>query len=339
MKILVDAMGGDNAPEAIVIGCIDALMEKDGYELTLIGDRKKIEKIIAERGFKSERLKVRDAGDVISNEDSPVKSIKKKADSSLVVGFNMLKQKEGSILVSAGNSGALMAGTLLILGGIKGVDRPALGAVIPTTEGRTLIIDAGLNTTCKPVNYLQFGIMGSIYMKELYGIDSPRVGLVNVGSEQAKGNEAIKQAYTLLSESNLNFTGNIEGSDIALGKVDVVVCDGFTGNVILKFLEGIAHFVKSSLKEMFTENLKTKVGALLIKSNLKSLLRRMDGDENGGAPILGSEGLVIKSHGNSKALTIKNVIIKAYNLAQTSFQDKIQEAFNGIIMKETGNEQ
>ncbi len=338
MRIIVDAMGGDNAPEAIVNGCMDAINEKDGFEIILIGDAERIGSILKERNFSSDRIVLHHTSETISGEDSPVKSIKKKQDSSMVTGFNLLKEKQGSVLVSAGNSGALMAGALMILGGIKGVDRPALGAIVPTKTGKTLIIDAGLNTVCKPVNYLQFGIMGSIYMKELFDLESPKVGLVNIGSEQAKGNELIKQAYNLLADSGLNFIGNIEGSDIPMGKVDVVVCDGFTGNVMLKFLEGVAHFIKYSLKEMFNESLKTKVGALLIKNNLKSLLRKMDGDEHGGAPILGTEGIVVKSHGNSKALTIKNVIIKAYNLSQTAFQKKITDAFMNISTGEIGNE-
>jgi len=338
LLILVDAMGGDNAPKAIVNGCIDAINEKEGFDILLIGDSQQINSIISERGFSNPRLKVHHASEIIKGEDSPVKSIIKKKDSSMAIGFNLLKEKKGDVFVSAGNSGALMAGSHLILGGLKGVDRPALGAIIPTKTSRTLIIDAGLNTVCKPINYLQFAIMGSIYMKELFNIDRPKVGLLNVGSEQAKGNETTKQAYALLSESNVNFIGNIEGNDIMLGNVDVVVCDGFTGNVLLKFLEGTASFVKSLLKELFTKNLMSKISALIIGGSMKKILKsKLDSDENGGAPILGINGLVFKSHGNSEAKTIKSVVIKAYNLAQTSVQDKIIESFANSEIQEVDN--
>ena len=338
MLILVDAMGGDNAPEAVVNGCIDAINEKEGFDILLIGDSEKINSIISGRSFSNSRLKIHHASEVIKGDDSPVKAIMKKKDSSMVVGFNLLKENKGDVFVSAGNSGALMAGSHLILGGLKGVDRPAFGAIIPTKTGRTLIIDAGLNTVCKPINYLQFAIMGSVYMKELFNIDKPKVGLLNVGSEQAKGNETTKQAYSLIAESNVNFIGNVEGNDIMLGKVDVVVCDGFTGNILLKFLEGTADFMKSVLKEIFTKNLVSKISALMLSKSMKKILKtKLDSDENGGAPILGINGLVLKSHGNSEARTIKNVVIKAYNLAQTSFQEKIIEVFANNEIQEVDN--
>ena len=269
MVVLVDAMGGDNAPEEIVNGCIDALYEKEGFDIILIGDTKKINEIISLRDYKDERLKVVNATQVITQDDVPSKAIKNKKDSSMVVGFNMLKEKKADIFLSAGNSGALLAGALLILGRIKGVNRPGFAPVLPTKSGRTLLIDGGANVVCKPVNYLQFGIMGSIYMEERFGVNKPKVGLINVGSEDSKGNDTIKQAYALLSNANINFVGNIEGRDIPDGTVDVAVCDGFLGNVLLKFVEGIGSFILDGLKEIFMKSTKSKLAAFFLKNELK----------------------------------------------------------------------
>jgi len=332
--ILVDAMGGDNAPDAIVNGCIDAVMEQDGFDILLIGDSDKINKILKERNFSSPRLKIHHTQEMITNDDMPTKAIKSKKNSSMVVGFTLLKEKKGDIFLSAGNSGALLAGALLLIGRLKGVDRPALGAVIPTKTGRALLIDAGLNSTCKPINYLQFGILGSAYMKELFNLDSPKVGLINIGSEQSKGNEVIKQAFSLLSKSGLNFVGNIEGNDVIEGKVDVIVCDGFVGNVVLKLLEGAAAFMFGGLKEIYSKNIISKLSALAIKKDLKNFIRRLDKDENGGAPILGIDGLVFKSHGSSNTKTIKHVILKAFKIANTSMLGKLREQFKNMEVRD-----
>jgi glycerol-3-phosphate acyltransferase PlsX len=331
MLILVDAMGGDNAPDAIVNGCIDAIIEKDGFDITLIGDQDRIKKILDDRKFTNSRLTIQHSLEVITGEDSPTKAIRSKKNSSMVIGFNLLKEKKGDLFLSAGNSGALMAGALFILGRIEGVDRPSLPAIIPSKTGKALLIDAGLNTVCKPINYLQFGIMGSIYMRELFGIQKPRVGLINVGSEESKGSDVIKQAYSLLSTSDLNFIGNTEGKDIPIGNVDVAVCDGFVGNVVLKFLEGCGSFFVGALKNIFKSNKLTMLAALLIKKQLKEFMKQLDPDEEGGAPILGVKGLVIKSHGSSNAKTIKNVIVKrAYSLAGSNVLDQITEQFKNM---------
>ena len=251
MIILVDAMGGDNAPEAIINGCVDAVNEADGFDIMLIGDTNRIQEMLNEKIYNKSRIGIYHTTEIITAEDTPTRAIKTKKDSSMVVGFKLLKEGKGDIFVSCGNSGALMAGALFILGRIKGVDRPALAALVPTKEGKAIIIDAGLNTVCKPVNYQQFGIMGSIFMKQMFNIEEPRVGLLNIGAEVGKGNELLKQAYTLLSSSGINFSGNIEGSDLPRGKVDIVVCDGFSGNIILKFLEGTASFFFGSLRNVF----------------------------------------------------------------------------------------
>ncbi|HPT91675.1 MAG TPA: phosphate acyltransferase PlsX [Acetivibrio sp.] len=334
MVILVDAMGGDNAPEAIVNGCLDAVGEAEGFDILLIGDEGKIREILSKRDYDRSRINIHHTSEVITVEDVPTKAIKSKKDSSMVVGFKLLKEKQGDVFLSCGNSGALMAGALFIVGRLKGVDRPALGAIVPTKTGRGLIIDAGLNTICKPINYLQFSIMGSIYMKEMLGIDNPKVGLLNIGAEVGKGNETLKHAYSMLSEANINFLGNVEGNDVPLGAVDVVVCDGFAGNVMLKFYEGAASFLVGMLKDIYYKNLKTKLSALMIQKEMKQFKKVMDADEQGGAPILGVNGLVFKSHGSSNARTIKNVVIKAGKLAKTKAMDRIREKFVNMEVEE-----
>jgi glycerol-3-phosphate acyltransferase PlsX len=328
--ILVDAMGGDNAPHDIVNGCIEAVNEKDGFNILLIGDKDRIEEILRVKKFSNSRIKVHHTSEVISSEDIPTKAIKSKKDSSMVVGFELLKEKKGDIFVSCGNSGALMTGSLLILGRIKGVDRPAFPAIIPSKNGRCLIIDAGLNTLCKPINYQQFGVMGSIFMKEIYNIEKPRVGLMNVGSEEGKGNDIIKQAYSLLEESNINFIGNIEGNDLFKGKADVAVTDGFVGNVALKSIEGAGTFLLSMIKSTFLKNMKTKLGAMLLKKDMSEVKKMLDPDENGGALIIGVNGLVVKSHGNSNTKTIKNVILKSNMLGKTKIVEKIACEFSNM---------
>lgn len=337
MIILVDAMGGDNAPEALVNGCIDAVNEADGFDILLLGDSARINEILKERNYTGSRLKIHNTTEIINNDDVPLKAIKSKKDSSMVVGFKMLKEGKGDVFISAGNSGALLAGSTLILDRLPQVSRPAIAALVPTKKGTALIIDAGANTNCKPVNYLQFAIMGSIYIKELLGIEKPKIGLLNVGSEEIKGNANIKNAYALLSKANINFIGNVEGKDLPEGNVDVLVCDGFMGNVILKFYEGSADFFLSSLKNIFMSNVLTKAAALIIKKELKKLLKTLDEDSNGGAPILGVNGLVIKTHGNSNSKTVKNVVLKAKKLAQASFAEQIRTAFENLEDKESSN--
>jgi glycerol-3-phosphate acyltransferase PlsX len=336
LHILIDAMGGDNAPEEIVNGCIDAIKESEGYDLVLIGNSRKIENVIAERKFSSPRLIVRHAEEVVTNEDVPTKAIKTKKDSSMVVGFKMLKEKEGDVFISAGNTGALMTGALLILGRMEGVDRPALAPVLPTRSGRTMLIDAGLNTVCKPINYLQFGMIGSIYMKEIFKIDKPKVGLINVGIEEMKGNETIKQAFAKLSNSKINFVGNIEGRQIPNGEVDVAVCDGFLGNVLLKFVEGIGPFIFDGLKGVYSKNLISKLAALAVRKELRDFKKRLDYEEYGGTPILGVNGTVFKCHGSSNAKSIKKSVQRAYQFAKSSVMEQIALQLKGMEVENVG---
>ena len=334
MKIIVDAMGGDNAPIEIIKGCIEAIKEKEGFDLLLVGDSKIINNYLKENKFISSRIIIKHTTEIISNEDSPTKAIRGKKDSSMVVGYNLLKAKEGEVFVSAGNTGALLTGALMILGRIKGVDRPALAPVIPTEKGGTLLVDAGANTVCKPINFIQFGIMGSIYMKDVFEIENPRVGLINVGSEEKKGNELIKNAYSGLSSSNINFIGNVEGQQLLAGAVNVAVCDGFVGNILLKFLEGAGPFFFNGMKVVFTKNLLSKLAALIVKKSLKNFKKRLDPSEFGGAPFLGVNGKVLKSHGSANAKAIKNAILKAVIFAKSSIIEQLEVEFKNTEVEE-----
>lgn len=328
MLVLVDAMGGDKAPDEIVKGCIDAINESEGYDVLLIGDVNKINRVLENKKFDARRIQLHHTDEVILNDDPPTKAIKSKKNSSMVVGLNMLKEKYGDVFLSAGNTGALLAGAMLTLGRVKGVQRPALAPIIPSGSGGTMLIDAGLNTNCKPENLLQFGIIGSLYMRDVFGIENPRVGLINIGQENRKGNEIIKQAYEKLSASNINFIGNVEGRDIPLGAVDVAVCDGFVGNVLLKFLEGVGYYISKGLKELYFKNVKSKFSALLIKKDLKKFFNSMDYEEYGGTPVLGVDGAVFKCHGSSNAKSIKNTIVTACNFSRSSVIEQIRREFS-----------
>lgn len=326
MKILVDAMGGDNAPAAIVSGCVDAVRSGKGFELTLIGDSAQIRKILEKERYNGDRIEIRHASQAITNTDKPTKAIKEKKDSSMVVGFSMLKEKEGDAFISAGSSGALLTASLLLSGRMEGVIRPALGAVIPTKSGGALLIDAGLNTSVRPDSLVQFAKFGTEYMRALYNIKKPRVGLINIGEEDEKGPEDVKEANGRLKDSGINYIGNLEGHDVIEGKADVIVCDGFVGNVLLKFFEGTGNFFMKGLKQVFYKSLKNKIAAAILRRDIKDFYKPMDPDISGGAPILGVNDLIIKSHGSSKALTIRNVIIKTVRLIEADVTGHIKEA-------------
>lgn len=313
MWIAVDAMGGDYAPQEIIKGCIEALAAYKAHDIRimLVGQQQVIENSLQGYEYDKMRLSIVDAPQVISNDEKPVNAIKKKKDSSMMVGLQLLKDKEVDAFISAGNTGALMAGALLKVGRIEGIDRPALAPVIPTVKGGSLLVDAGANVECRPENLLQFAIMGSVYMEKVLNVMSPRIGLVNVGEEEVKGNEVIKEAYGLIKSTNLNFIGNLEARDIPAGKADVIVCDGFVGNVILKLLEGIAASLFDSLKHNVLKSWRAKLGAFLLMPTLKDVIKEWDYTEYGGALLLGIDGLVIKAHGSSDAATIRNAIKQA----------------------------
>lgn len=327
MRILVDAMGGDNAPDEIVKGCLEAINERQGFEIELLGDRCKLEQCLNNENFDKNRMIITETQDEITNFDKPTEAIRKKQNSALVVGMNKIKFHSAQAFISAGSTGALLTGSLLIVGRMKGVVRPALAPVVPSMKSQTMIIDAGMNTQIKPINYLQFALMGTEYMKSVYNIENPRVGLVNVGTEESKGNEALKHAYEVLINSKVNFIGNIEGRDLTSGKVDIVVCDGFTGNAMLKVMEGTGSYFMHFLKNMYSKNISGKISYLLVKHELKKLKKQIDPEELGGTPILGINGLIYKCHGNSKAKAIKNTILKAYSSASINVIEQLQTIF------------
>ena len=306
MRLAIDVMGGDNAPRAIIEGCIDAVSEYD-IDIFLVGLKEEIEKHLKENSKKS-KLHIVEAKQVIGNDEMPVNAIKRKKDSSMVIGLKLVKDKVCDAFLSAGNTGAFLAGSLLRVGRIKGIDRPALAPIIPSTKGNFMLIDAGANVDCKPNNILQFALMGSIYMEKVEGVSTPKVGLLNNGLEESKGNELTRESYKLLKNSDLNFIGNVEARDIIYGICDVCVCDGFVGNIVLKNTEGMASGLMSMIKEEVNKSTISKAGALLMKNSFVGLKKRFDYKEYGGAPFLGIDGIMIKAHGSSDRLAIKNAI-------------------------------
>lgn len=339
INIIVDAMGGDNAPKAIIDGCVEAVNMQDGFKITLVGKSEIIQKILDDNKYDRNRIDIVNATEVIEGDDIPTKAIKSKKDSSMVVGFNLIKENKGDAFISAGNTGALMTGALLLLGRIKGIDRPSLPALVPSKKNMVLLIDAGMNTVCRPINYLQFAIMGSIYMKLIYKIQKPKVGLLNVGSEDAKGNDTLKNAFKMLSKGPINFIGNMEGNDITSGDVDIAVCDGYVGNVSLKLFEGAGSLLLNEIKSIFTKNIITKLCYLLMKSAFKDFKNKFSADELAGAPVLGVKGLVIKSHGSSKAKTIRTAILKrAIPLVKFGVVNEIKNQFENMEVKPSDDE-
>ena len=335
MRIILDAMGGDNAPDANIKGAVNAI-NKVKAEVVLVGKEDVIRSKIKEFYGKeleeiSDRLKIQNATETIEMEDTPTLAIKHKKDSSMVVGFKMLKSEEGDVFISAGNSGALLTGATLLVGRIKGIDRPALAGILPAYKSQLLLIDAGSNTNCKPINLLQFAQMSSIYLKNTYGIENPAIGLLNIGTEETKGNELVRESYKLLKEKseelNINFVGNVEGRDAFSGKIHAVVTDGFTGNVFLKTTEGLGKFVKRSLTESFTKNLLAKILSIPALPAIKRFSKTMDYKSYGGALFLGVKKPVVKAHGSSDALLFEYTIIQAEKFVENKAVDKMIEEF------------
>lgn len=311
MKIAVDIFGGDNSPSALIDGCVDAAKLYDDVEFIFTGDERIITDYMSEKGYGSSRISIIDAPETITCGEQPTVAIKRKKNSSLVKALELVASKEADAFVSAGSTGAVLAGATLIVRRIKGVKRPALAPVMPTVKGPVLLIDCGANVDCKP-NYLQqFAVMGSAYMKKVCGIDAPRVGLINNGAEAEKGNELTKSAYKLLENTDINFVGNCEARYTMTGDYDVLVCDGFVGNAVLKCTEGVARSVMSIMKQELMASPITKLGALISKSGFKRVKKRMDYTEYGGAPLLGINGCIIKAHGNSNAKAITSAIGQA----------------------------
>ena len=326
MKIILDGMGGDNAPEEIVKGAVEAAKEIED-EIIIVGKPDAIEKQLKKCKYKGEQISVVPAQEVITMEDSPVKAIRHKKDSSLVVGLNMLKDGEGDMFVSAGNTGALIVGSRLLLGRIRGVDRPALASIYPDMTGGDpcMLVDAGASSESKARNMLEYGLMGSVYVEKVWGRSNPRVGLVNLGAEESKGTSVTKDAYQMLAASKLNFIGNVEGRDVPKGVCDVIVCDGFTGNVILKLTEGVSLSIFKLIKDTLKSNVKAMVGGALIKSKLSGLKDEFDYEEYGGAPVLGVSAPVIKMHGSSTARAVKSAILRGMPYAEENVVDIIKQ--------------
>jgi len=331
MRILVDAMGGDRAPEEIIKGAEKASKEF-GLDVILIGDEDKIRPYMKSIGS---TLEVIHAEEVITNDEQPVAAIRKKKDSSIVKGLKLLKEGKVQAMVSAGSTGALMAGGLFIVGRIEGIDRPAIATVFPATNGPILLLDIGANSEVKPKNLVQFALMGSIYAKEMLEIENPSVGLMNIGIEEEKGNSTIKAAYSELKQIEcINFAGNVEARDIFDGRVNVVVCDGFTGNIFLKTIEGFGSYIFKRLKQEVKGNITYKIGAMMLKPALNNIRGSLDYSEYGGAMFLGVDGVLVKCHGSSDSKAISNGIKSAYKFAQANIREKLKEHINLSIEKE-----
>jgi phosphate acyltransferase len=314
MRIAIDAMGGDHAPQAPVEGALAAAREWKDTEIILVGDEAKLAPLLKD---KPANLTIRHASEKIEADDEPVKAVRRKKDSSMVVAGRLVREKEADAMISAGNTGALMTTGLLIIGRMEGIERPALAPMIPTLDGvGVLALDLGANMDATPDQLLQYAIMGSIYRQKVHGIAKPRVGLLNVGTEAMKGNELTKAAYPLLEQAPVHFVGNVEARDVLQAQCDVLVCDGFVGNILLKSLEGTAGAIFSVLKEEFTKSWLTKLAAAVVKPGLSRFKKKLDYKEHGGAPLLGVDGLCLKSHGSSDATAIKNAVRQARQALQ-----------------------
>lgn len=326
MRIAVDAMGGDKAPDVNVEGAVLALTECPiGLEIVLVGDQKVVEPLLVKYNAPADRISIHHASQVIEMTDAPAQALRMKPDASINVMYRLQKENEVVAVVSAGSTGAMMAGGLMALRRLKGVMRPAIASFMPTEKGVSIILDVGANVDCKPAYLVQFANMGDIYYKYMFKVEEPRIGLLNIGEEATKGNELAIETYQLLQKAPLNFIGNVEGRDIFRGEADVIVCDGFVGNVVLKFAEGIVFFLKSAFKREAINSVMAKTGLLMLKSTLNKLVKSMDYAEYGGAPLLGINGVAIVSHGGSNAKAIKNAILVAKRYVENNVNDHIRE--------------
>lgn len=332
VRVAVDAMGGDNAPKEIIKGAVEAVKAKEEIQLILVGVEDKIKQELANYTYPKERIRVVHATEIITTEESPVMAIRKKKDSSIVVAMNMVKNKEADAFVSAGSSGAILAGGQLIVGRIKGIERPPLAPLIPTEKGVSLLIDCGANVDARASHLVQFAKMGSIYMEYVVGIKNPKVAIVNIGAEEEKGNALVKETFPLLKQCpEINFIGSIEAREIPSGYADVIVCEAFVGNVILKLYEGVGSTFKKMVINALKSTTLSKIGALFVKSAVKDTLKSFDASDYGGAPLLGLNGLVVKTHGNAKMKEIRNSIMQCVIFKEQQINEKIKER---IIVKE-----
>jgi len=328
IRVVLDAMGGDNGCAAMVDGAVQAVKEYPNVDVILVGREEVVRAELSKYTYPEEQIRIVHASEVIETGEPPVLAIRRKKDSSIVVGLNLVKKGEADAFVSAGSTGAVLVGGQLIVGRIKGVERPPLGVLIPTTKGVSLLVDNGANVDARSSHLVQFAKMGSIYMENVVGIQNPRVSIVNVGVEEEKGNALVKETYPLLKEcDDINFTGNIEAREIPHGGADVIVCEGFTGNVILKLYEGVGSALIGEVKKGMMSTFRSKIGALLVKPALKKTLKRFDAAEYGGAPMLGLNGLVVKTHGSSTANEVKNTIAQCITFKEQDIVNKMKAKF------------
>lgn len=326
VNVALDAMGGDNAPAAVIEGAVQALAENKQLKVTLVGIEDVIQEELKKHTYDADRVTIVHASEVIETAEPPVMAIRKKKDSSIVKAMTMVKDGECDAFVSAGSTGAVLVGGQIIVGRIKGVERPPLAPLIPTKKGVSLLIDCGANVDARPSFLVQFAKIGSVYMENIMGIKNPTVAIVNIGAEEEKGNNLVKETFPLLKNCpDINFIGSIEARDIPDGYADVVVCDAFVGNVILKLYEGVGSTLIAKVKEGMMTSLRSKIGALLVKPALKQTLKSFDSSEYGGAPLLGLKGLVVKTHGSSKAQEIKNTLIQCVTFKEQNINEKIKQ--------------
>ena len=332
VKVAVDAMGGDNAPGEIVKGAVDAVCAEKKIKVFLVGKEEQVKAELSKYTYPQEQVEVVNATEVIAMAEPPVAAIRGKKDSSIVKGLYMVREGKCDAFVSAGSTGAVLAGGQVIVGRSKGVERPPLAPLIPTEKGASLLIDCGANVDAKPSQLVQFAKMGSIYMENVMGIKNPKVGIVNIGAEEEKGNALVKETFPMLKAcSDINFIGSIEARDIPAGAVDVVVCEAFVGNVVLKLYEGVGSTLIKKVKGGMMVNLRSKIGALLVKPALKQTMKAFDLEQYGGAPLLGLKGLVVKTHGSSKAVEIKNTILQCVTFKEQDINGKIQKVISGAV--------
>ena len=324
--VALDAMGGDNAPSEIVKGAIDAVNRRSDIKVLLVGQEEVVKKELAGYTYNTKQVEVISATEVIETAEPPVQAIRRKKDSSISVAMGLVKKGEADAFVSAGSSGAILVGGQLLVGRIKGIERPPLAPLIPTASGVSLLIDCGANVDARSSHLVQFAKIGSIYMEHVVGIPNPKVAIVNIGAEEEKGNALVKETFPLLKEcEDINFIGSIEARDIPSGLADVIVCEAFVGNVILKLYEGLASVFMRKIKQGMMSTLRSTIGAWLVKPALKNTLKSFDASEHGGAPLLGLNGLVVKTHGSSKAQEVSNSIIQCVTFKEQKINDKIRE--------------